>query len=369
MEARMTRLVVLTATFLAPCVSYAVEEFGSSYNGSLSYRTENFIVTCTDRDFGLKVAEEAERFRRELAIEWLGAELPPWESKCPIQVEFKEFASGRTSFGFVQSRANKGYPVQWEMVVEGPHDRILDAVLPHEITHAIFATHFGQKLPRWADEGACTTVEHESEKKKHKIMLVEFLSTKRGIPFNRMFRMMEYPHDMLPLYAQGFSVANYLIMHEGKRHFVDFIESGLGNHDWDRAVKEFYGYDDLSDLQLTWNDWVRQGSHPWSADEANPNETIVADAQQTQPYPTNDSPGRADLNPVSRGNGPVFNAPQRSGASLPSSGSWYLDVKREHQSNQRVGEQGSITYRRSADGERPGPVSQSRRADSGTVWR
>ena len=37
--------------------------------------------------------------------------------------------------------------------------RILDSVLPHEITHTIFATHFGQPLPRWADEGACTTVD------------------------------------------------------------------------------------------------------------------------------------------------------------------------------------------------------------------
>ena len=51
----------------------------------------------------------------------------------------------------------------WDMKIQGSEERVLDSVLPHEVTHTIFASHFRQPLPRWADEGACTTVEHVSE--------------------------------------------------------------------------------------------------------------------------------------------------------------------------------------------------------------
>jgi hypothetical protein len=126
-------------------------------------------------------------------------------------------AGGETSFAFLVDEQGNGTPVDWDMKIFGPHDRLLDAVLPHEITHTIFATHFGRPLPRWADEGACTTVEHVSERDKNHQMLIRFLTAKpsRGIPFNRMFTLKNYPHDILPLYAQGYSLAKFLIFQTG----------------------------------------------------------------------------------------------------------------------------------------------------------
>jgi hypothetical protein len=87
------------------------------------------------------------------------------------------------------------------MKVQGSRERVLDSVVPHEVTHTVFATHFRQPLPRWADEGACTTVEHRSEIAKQERMLIDFLKTRRGIPFNAMFDMKDYPQDVLPLYV------------------------------------------------------------------------------------------------------------------------------------------------------------------------
>ena len=117
-----------------------------------SHRTENFLVTAPTDRFAKTVAESAERYRRELAVEWLGHELPPWRDKCPIQVHVgpQYGAGGTTSFMF-QNEA----PFGWTMSIQGSPERILDSVLPHEVTHTIFATHFGCPLPRWADEGAC----------------------------------------------------------------------------------------------------------------------------------------------------------------------------------------------------------------------
>jgi hypothetical protein len=146
------------------------------------------------------------------------------------------------------------------MEIQGSRERLLDSVLPHEVTHTIFATHFGGPLPRWADEGACTTVEHSSERKKQELWLIRFLKTERGIPFNHMFAMTEYPGDIMPLYSQGYSVARFLIAQGGKRKFVEFVGAGLSHGNWNEAVRSYYAYPSLGDFQTDWVEWVIAGS-------------------------------------------------------------------------------------------------------------
>ena len=222
-----------------------------------SYRTQNFIISTRTPEVARAMGDAAETYRRELAIEWLGRELPPWQDPCPIRVHVGPHlgAGGATSFMF-----DRGRPFGWQMTIQGSYERLLDSVLPHEITHMILATHFGRPLPRWADEGAATSVEHPTEKAKQDRLLIQFLTTGRGIAFNQMFAMKEYPADILPLYSQGFSLARFLIAQGGKRKFVDYVGDGMDWNNWTAATKHHYGYQSLSELQITWVDWVRQGS-------------------------------------------------------------------------------------------------------------
>jgi hypothetical protein len=228
---------------------------GADSAHAASARTQNFLVSAATQELANEVAKSAEEFRRDLAIEWLGKELPNWEQPCPITVEVspRMGAGGATSFMF-----GGGRPYGWTMKIFGPRDRVLDSVLPHEVTHTIFATHFGQPLPRWADEGACTTVEHASERGKQEKLLYQFLTTNKGIAFNKMFAMKEYPREMLPLYSQGYSLTRFLIALEGKRKFVEYIGDGMDSNNWTAATKKHYGFHSLSDLQLSWLEWVRK---------------------------------------------------------------------------------------------------------------
>jgi len=243
MEARLFRAALLAAVL---AVSMGARS-----------STPNFIVETPDPRLAQQFAQAAEKYRRELAVEWLGKTMPDWSQPCVITVNVGPHlgAGGATSFVF-----DHGEVFGWRMTIQGSAERVLDSVLPHEITHMIFASRFRQPLPRWADEGGATSVEHPSERMKQRQMLVHFLRNGRGIAFSQMFAMQQYPADVMPLYAQGYSLAEFLIQKGGRRAYVDFLGDGLKAGDWPGAVRSHYGIDGAGGLQSTWLAWVRQGS-------------------------------------------------------------------------------------------------------------
>jgi hypothetical protein len=256
----LTAAAVALVSLLAP-----------SHARAAGYRTMNFVVDAPTPQFAKEIGDAAEKWRVSLAQEWLGETLPRWSQPCPIKAKVAPNlgAGGATSFVF-----DGGEVFDWKMNIQGSRERILDSVLPHEITHTIFATHFRQPLPRWADEGACTTVEHRSEVSKQERMLIDFLKGRpgRGIPFNDMFAMKEYPQDVLPLYAQGHSLSVYLIGQHGKREFMAFLADGMQDENWRRAVQAHYGYEHLLALQNSWLDWVKAGRPALTPDDG----TLIA---------------------------------------------------------------------------------------------
>lgn len=224
------------------------------------YASPNFIIkNAPSPELAKKFSETAEQSRREMAILWLGKEMPDWTRPCPIVVKVGENlgAGGMTSMRF-----NNGHVFDWDMEIQGSAARIIDSVIPHEITHMVLASHFRKPVPRWIDEGAATSVEHESEKTNYRKMLLHFLreDIKRGIPFNRMVALEKYPDDAMPLYAQGFSIAEMLISKGGHRRFVEFAGYAMETGDWGYAVNKFYGHKDLNVFQREWVAWVGSGS-------------------------------------------------------------------------------------------------------------
>jgi hypothetical protein len=248
-------------------------------------RSVNFIVETPDPNFAQQVSQAAEKYRHQLAVDWLGQAMPNWSQPCVMTVQVGPHlgAGGATTFMF-----DRGEVFGWRMSIQGPAERILDSVLPHEITHMIYASYFRQPLPRWADEGGATSVEHASEKNKHRNMLIEFLHTGRGIAFSRMFAMSDYPRDIMPLYAQGYSLAEFLIQTGGRRKYVEFLGDGLQGDDWSGAIQRHYGVKDLGTLQNTWLAWVQQGSPPLRPREAQPplaGELVAANERRPRPEP------------------------------------------------------------------------------------
>lgn len=291
-----------------------------------SYRTPNFVVQTADPRHAELFGNAAENWRRELARQWLGEELPTWYQPCLITVQVGPHlgAGGATSFVF-----DRGEVFGWRMNIQGSAERVVDSVLPHEITHMIFASYFRAPLPRWADEGAATSVECPSEQAKHRQMLVQFLRTGRGIAFSDMFRMTEYPPDVMPLYAQGYALADFLIQQGGRRRYVDFLSDGMRDQQWAVALAKWYGFQDLATLQNRWLAWVAAGFPRLEAprttpEQHSPNLFARTEGKRQRPAPNLvlHVTGAAPLPPLAAQSQPAPNPP--AGVQPAESVTWQL---------------------------------------------
>jgi hypothetical protein len=217
-----------------------------------TYRTTNFVVTAATPQLAEQVGKYAEHYRKQKALEWLGTEMPQWGVPCPIRVTVTMGGSGgATSFGF-----DNGQILSQDMHIEGTVERLLASVLPHEVTHTVFAYHFRQPVPRWADEGGSVLSEDIVERQRHDKLVRNILNNRRAMPLRRLFSLREYPPDVMVLYAQGFSVADFLVSKSSKPALLNFVADAMRGG-WDQAARTHFGYQSIEEMEQAWLQHLR----------------------------------------------------------------------------------------------------------------
>lgn len=219
-----------------------------------SYRTTNFIAEAPTPQIAQQVGVAAEQYRKEKAVQWLGQEMPNWSRPCPIHVKVTmSGAGGATRFQF-----DGGHIMDIDMTIEGSLDRLLSSVLPHEVTHTVFANHFRCPVPRWADEGGSVLSEDDTERNRHDMLCRQILNTSgRAMPLRRLFALKEYPPDVMALYAQGFSVVSFLVGQSSRPAFLNFVSHGM-QYGWDSACQVHYKYKNVEELEQAWLEHMRR---------------------------------------------------------------------------------------------------------------
>ncbi len=243
----------------------------SADDKSAVVRTDNFIVHAPRRRIAQLVGDAAERLRKSEAIRWLGKELPAWSQPCTLNVTLAKGGrvSGATTFTF-PGASGKGV-LDRDMTLEGTLDSMLCSGLPHEITHTVLADHFRTQVPRWADEGAALQAEDVEEQQRYRGLMREYAQPSRFIPLKKLLSMKNYPAQVMALYAEGYSLTHFLLERKDRKTFLAFVKQGMRGNDWDAAVKDQYGFDDVDALQQAWLATV--GKPPAASDAAG----IVAD--------------------------------------------------------------------------------------------
>jgi hypothetical protein len=137
------------------------------------------------------------------------------------------------------------------MQIQGPLDRLIYSVLPHEITHTVFAYHFKNPVPRWADEGGSVLSEDDLERDRHDKLVRSILNKNQQIPMRTLLGLKEYPQQVMCLYAQGYSMSDYLVKRSNRQHFLNFVGAGM-QYGWDQAAKSHYGHNSVDELEQAW---------------------------------------------------------------------------------------------------------------------
>ena len=201
-------------------------------------------------------------------------------------------AGGATTFSF-GTRGGRPAVSSQHMEIRGEVKQLLNSVLPHEVTHTVLAYHFGRPVPRWADEGGSVLSENDEERYSHDIRNRELLNAGRGIVLRTLFRMAEYPRDMIVLYAQGYSVTAFLVDkggggREGRGKLLQFLAAGMGNdsqpgmpqkyhgtpESWNEAARKVYGFDTVDALEKAWLDSLKTPPSRIAAREAGSGSTV-----------------------------------------------------------------------------------------------
>jgi hypothetical protein len=305
---------------MAPRRFYALLLVATCLSMGAQYRTQNFLVDAPNAQIAQQVGQYAEHYRREKSLLWLGYEMPPWTDPCPIKVKVTMGgAGGATSFAF-----DRGQVLGQHMNIEGRLDRLINSVLPHEVTHTVFAYYFRMPVPRWADEGGAVLSEDDIERNRHDQIVREVLNSPgRSIPLRRLFTLKDYPNDVMVLYAEGFSVAEFLVGRSSRQEFLQFVNQGM-REGWDQAARVHYRFNNVSELEQAWIGYLRSGQRYQTqpapallarntAPGADPNHRVVG--RQTVPptLPTLSAP-----TPVVRGRMPE----QQDQAASAAPGGW-----------------------------------------------
>ncbi len=285
-----------------------------------SYRTTNFVVDAPNEQLARQFGEAAEYYRKLKAKEWLGKEMPNWQQPCPLEVRISpDGPSGATTFDYAQR------PIYQFMKIQGPKNRLLDSVLPHEITHTVFAYYFQQPVPRWADEGGSVLSEDDIERSRHDHMCRQMLNQGQAMQVHYLFDLKDYPRDpngVMVLYAEGFSVTNFLVAQGGRPTFLKFIRQGM-QQGWDKAVQTNYQLQNVRQLETAWIESLRKPCSALIVAKDKKNGTfrgVPAETTGRRVTRTTDPPALPDLSSgIARGSGASLGTPGESFGTANSS--------------------------------------------------
>ncbi len=195
----------------------------------------DFLVDNPDGKLAKIVENRAEKYQWMVADEWTGGNLPPFYTKCTINVKLTDKAWGQWYSDI------RGIGID----LQGDVDEIMSRMLPHEIAHTVLTRYFNRQPPRWFDEGVAVWYEVDAPKR---------FGGKWGyLPLEKLFQMNDYPNRWQEFYGQSYSVVSFLREMYGAEKTTELAW-------WGQRI----GYEEpcswlfktnLKDLNLAWRNW------------------------------------------------------------------------------------------------------------------
>lgn len=222
-------------------------------------QTHNFhILHRGNRPLAERFARAAEQARSAAFLRWFGEAGTGWRPRCDIYLYTSDLSFHRATgvpksvpgVSTTQGERGRVFSRRIDLRCNDPH--VLNAILPHEITHIVFADYFGSSLSAWANEGIAVQVEPRNRIWLHLRNLPVYREQGRLLPIASLIRLAGYPspQKMGPFYAQSASLVAFLIQEHGPRTLVQFLQDSQAQG-YEDSLQRHYGVT-LQELDRRW---------------------------------------------------------------------------------------------------------------------
>ena len=235
-------LNTLKTIFLS--VVFALALFGLEEN-AYSYSSKYVTVTGSMSE---EIGKECDAIIEALTIRYGAPRV--W---APFPVIFTSGGGGRIA-GYTSYQGG----VVKEVVVYQSFDTARGGTLDHELTHAFMFYWLNSNFDLFLNEGVAQNSEYKRRQTLRHIVYNRY-NNGEFVTLDKLYGRNQYDARLL-IYHEGFSVVDFLIARGGSLWFVAFLdELTNGGSDISTALKSFYGYNNLKELELDWIEYVVNG--------------------------------------------------------------------------------------------------------------
>lgn len=227
----------------------AVQLFLSSAGAAGLSRNENFMVMAPTQELADRVLKAAEQFRHDVAVQWLGAPLPPSVGPAIVHVELSETRDD--AFTWAKNGPDRKYH---SVYLTTSLDQAVGSTLKHEITHVVLATRFPDRLPVWLEEGCAGYADDASRLKTRRAILDWFARTGNWPNLAQVLNAKKLSAADRSSYAIACSVTHFLMDRGSRQHLIAFGEL-VQEQGPEAALKSSYGFASIEELGEEWQTW------------------------------------------------------------------------------------------------------------------
>ena len=214
---------------------------------------KNFTVLAPSGGFfARKVLDRAEALRKDIAIQWLGREIPEGKEFTHIGVTLSDAVdSGLT----LLAGPGRSLPGNNRIRLVTTRERALGSTLAHEIVHVVLASRFPQGMPAFASEGIASLYDDEDRRTIQRRLVNDFLRSNRWPQVETLLQARSIDPNNGTGYATASSLTEFFLAHGDRARFLACVQDAHQSG-WDHAINKHYRIGDIRDLQQRWQSWV-----------------------------------------------------------------------------------------------------------------
>lgn len=221
--------------------------------------SENFTVLAPAGDFlADRILERAETLRRDIAMAWLGTELPVGQEFTHIHFQPEDETDRGWTLLCGPLRELPGHHRMW---LETSTALALSHTLAHEMAHVVLSARFPGGMPAWVNEGIACRYDDPASVRVRRQLLADQVSRNAIPDLAALLDRRRLPAGDQQGYAAACSLTDMLLQQGSRETLLQFTAAGM-QQGWGTALRQHYRIASVPELQRQWERHLRTSAVP-----------------------------------------------------------------------------------------------------------